>query len=175
MVHAPHHHAPAHNGPGKAFFDGFAAVVRVVALVALVALVGLVLAEIMSRSLFNRSLDIIEEFAGYLVVAITFLGAALALRDGTLFQVEFVYDRFPAGFRRALGMVYLLISFVVTCVLVWQTAKLVISSFDRGKVAATVLMTPIWIPQLVMPVGLAAIAVFLLERGLAELSLRRTV
>lgn len=49
-------------------------------------------------------------------------------------------------------------------VLIWQTCRLVASSYTRGNVAPTVLMTPLWIPQMLLPFGLAVIAVFLIEQ-----------
>jgi TRAP-type C4-dicarboxylate transport system permease small subunit len=40
----------------------------------------------------------------------------------------------------------------------------VLSSLERGKFAPTVLRTPLWIPQLLMPAGFAVIGVFLIEQ-----------
>ena len=53
---------------------------------------------------------------------------------------------------------------VVCAVLAWKTYDLMLSSLDRGKFAPTVLRTPLWIPQLLMPAGFVVIGVFLIER-----------
>ena len=46
------------------------------------------------------------------------------------------------------------------------------SSFSRGKFAPTVLRTPVWIPQIVPPVGFLVIGFFLVEQFL--LTFRKT-
>ncbi|BBI64877.1 hypothetical protein HSBAA_61830 [Vreelandella sulfidaeris] len=45
------------------------------------------------------------------------------------------------------------------------------SSFARGNVAPTALMTPLWIPQMLLPVGLSVMTLFLLERALLQLGI----
>ncbi|MCE7029614.1 TRAP transporter small permease [Jiella avicenniae] len=154
-------------GSAGRVFDLVATLVRVLAGGGLVALACLVLAEVVSRA-FGRSLNVVEELAGYVVVAVTFLGAALAFRDQVMFRVGFVFDALPGVARRALTFVYLALSLGVSGVLIWQTIRLVQSSYSRGKFAPTELMTPLYIPQLLLPVGLSVIALFLLERAIIE-------
>lgn len=48
--------------------------------------------------------------------------------------------------------------------LAWKTKDATLSSFARGKVAPTVLRTPLWIPQLMLPAGFLVIGLFLAER-----------
>ena len=151
------------------FFDAVAWGVRALAGLTLVTLVVLVTAEIVSRFFFNYSLRVVEELAGYLVVGLTLLGASLALRRNTLFQVGVIFERLPTPVQRGLNLVYLALSLAVCSILIWHTSQLVMSSFGRGNVAPTFLMTPLWMPQLVIPVGLAFIAIFIIERAVVAL------
>lgn len=156
------------GGSDLPIFRAFAAIVQGLAGLALAALLVLVLAEVVLRSFFGASLDFVEEVVGYLVVTITFLGAALALRAGALFQVGFVIDLLPVRIRRALGAMYLALAFLVTLVLVWEMTQLVISSASRGKFSPSSLMTPVWIPQLALPLGMIIMAIFLIEQAIVE-------
>jgi len=43
-------------------------------------------------------------------------------------------------------------------------AGFTLSSYERGKIATTVLMTPLWIPQITLPIGFAVLAMFVIEK-----------
>jgi TRAP-type C4-dicarboxylate transport system permease small subunit len=159
---------PASAGP---FFDLMARVTKVATGGVLVALVVLVCGEAFLRGAFNFSLGFAEEVTGYFVVMLTLFGAALALRSGSIFQVKFLFEALPAGLRTGLERLFAVAALVICAVLAWKTYDLMLSSLDRGKFAATVLRTPLWIPQLLMPVGFVAIGIVLVERLL--LSVRK--
>lgn len=159
--------------PSLSLFDAIAVFIRIVAGTILVFLTLLVALEVVSRSFFNVSFHMVEEVTGYLVVALTLLGAGLSLRDGTMFRVEFLFDKLPQSIKSGLFVAFSLLGVGMCGVLIWQTCRLVASSYARGNVAPTVLMTPLWIPQMLLPFGLAVIAVFLIEHLLRQLRLYR--
>ena len=88
---------PASAGPA---FDLLARITGVLTGAVLVALVLLVCTEAVLRGFANVSLGFAEELTGYAVVMLTFFGAALALRSGSLFQVHFLFERFAPAPRR---------------------------------------------------------------------------
>ena len=155
-------------------FDQVDTVTDLVSRFVLGALVVLVIGEALLRSFVNLSLGFAEEVTGYLVVALTLFGAARALRSGSLFEVCFISDRLRGRSRRLLQSFYVLLSLSVCIVLAIKSADLVASSLARGKFAATVLHTPLWIPQLLLPVGFAVIGFFLLEKLLLLFQQPRT-
>ncbi|WP_157958951.1 TRAP transporter small permease [Salinicola endophyticus] len=163
--------SPPSTEPASAgsLFDVIATGVRCLAGLGLIALVILVSAEIVSRFFFAYSLRVVEELAGYIVVGLTLFGASLAVRKNSLFQVGFLFDALPHGVKRLLNLVYLMLSLAVCGVLIWYALQLVESSYTRGNVAPTFLMTPLWMPQLLIPLGLTFIAVFLVERMILTL------
>lgn len=55
----------------------------------------LVLAEVVTRYFFNRPLGLADEFGGYALVAITFLGLAYTLKEKAHVRVTMVVDRLP--------------------------------------------------------------------------------
>lgn len=156
------------SGPASAgsFFDAAAAVTRGLTGCVLTVLVILVAGEAALRGVFNYSLGYAEEVSGYLVVALTFFGAALALRAGSLFEVDFLFVKLPVRARVWLLRLFVLVAFGICIVLMWRSVDLVLSSLTRGRTSSTVLRTPLWIPQLLMPAGLGMIAIFLIEQFL---------
>ena len=160
---------PASAGP---IFDVAARITGAATGTVLVALVSLVCLEALLRGGFNYSLGFAEELTGYGVVFMTFFGAALALRGHAMFQVHFLLDTWPDGTRRWLIRAFVLIALVICVILAWKTKDLTLSSFSRGKFAPTVLRTPLWIPQIILPAGFSVLAFFLVEQLL--LTFRRS-
>lgn len=135
----------------------------------LVFLVILVCSEAFLRGAFNYSLGFAEELTGYCVVMLTFFGAALALRNGSLFRVYFLFDTMPENLKVFMKRLFICVALFICIVLAWKAKDLVISSFDRGKFAPTVLRTQLWIPQLFLPTGFVIIGIFLVEQFLLTL------
>ena len=146
------------------FFDGLARLTGWVTNTCLIGLVLLVCSEAFLRSAINYSLGFAEEVTAYLVVALTLNGAALAVRNEALFRVEFLFQRFHRSMQTLLIRIYGGLALVVCSVLAWKTMDLMLSSLSRGKFAPTVLKTPLWIPQLLLPIGFVLIMVFVIER-----------
>lgn len=150
-------------------FDAVAQITGVATGAVLVALVTLVCLEALLRGGFNYSLGFAEELTGYGVVFMTFFGAALSLRGAAMFQVHFLLEKWPEATRRWLIRIFALLALVICVILAWKTKDLTLSSFSRGKFAPTVLRTPLWIPQIILPLGFSVLAFFLVEQLLLTL------
>ncbi|MEK9606332.1 MAG: TRAP transporter small permease [Gammaproteobacteria bacterium] len=146
------------------FFDAAFQFVNQLARLALLSLTGLILVEVCLRSVFDLSLGFAEEISAYLVVVLTVFGGAISLRSGHLFRVRVLIDRFTFSVRKNLEILFYLIALVTCLILVWKMAGFTLSSFERGKFAATVLRTPLWIPQIAMPLGFSLISIFIVEK-----------
>jgi len=59
--------------------------------------------QVFTRYVLNDAAGWTEEIARYLLIAVTFLGGAMAVRRGTHIQVDFVYRFLPPAARRALA------------------------------------------------------------------------
>jgi TRAP-type transport system small permease protein len=119
-------------------------------------------AEVICRQIFGFSLQITYEIAGYLLAALTYLGLGISLHGGGLFRVDFVYRLIPRRPRQVLQLFYNLISLIFSVILDYQLFRLVISSYTGGYVEPTLLATPLYIPQLVLPIGVTLMVVVLL-------------
>ncbi|MBM6550085.1 TRAP transporter small permease [Marinomonas ostreistagni] len=149
--------------PAAPFFNVVGRTVALLTSLMLSALVVLVTLEVLLRAALGYSLGFVEEVTGYLVVGLTLFGAAMAVRAQSLFQVRVLFDAFPNEFKRVLGSLFAVLAIAICAILAWKTYELVGSSFSRGKFAPTVLRTPLWVPQLLLPLGFVTIAVFILE------------
>ena len=66
-------------------------------------LAGVVFYQVFTRYVMNDAAGWTEEIARYLLVAVTFLGGAMAVRRNTHIQVDFVYRFLPQKAGRALS------------------------------------------------------------------------
>lgn len=139
----------------------------------LAAMMILIAVEVVCRSFLNFSIIIVDETCGYLVAAMLFLGAAYSLRQQALLRVEFIITALPARLRPAVDLVYDVLSLGFALILLHQMGRLAYSSWDRGMVAPTLMETPIWLPQLVLPAGAVLLVLALaaeIARDLARLA-----
>ena len=165
-------------GPIERVAEGLVTLGLRIAEVAMLGMVTLIAAEVICRNVGNRSLLIADEVSGYLLVLMTFCGAGYSVRSGALLRIEFLLFALPRRIRAIVDVVYDLLALAVTSALLYELTRITWSSWARHMVAATLMETPIWIPQLAMPVGCTILVVaFLLDlRGsLARLSGRAPV
>lgn len=126
------------------------------------AMMLLITLEVISRSVFHHSFQVADELASYLLVGLTFLGVNVALRENALFRVEFLFDRLPGPLRAAVQLAFDILSLLVAAILEYQLVQLVLSSMSRGNRSMSILSTPLYIPQLIMPIGMAVMILMLL-------------
>lgn len=124
----------------------------------------IIVAEVIARELLGFSFLIVDEFAGYLLAAMVFLGLGQTLRDDSLLKIEVVHARITGRARLWYGLLLDAIALSVSLILLFYISKLVISSYERGIHSATVFAIPQYLPQLVLPIGCAVMSLCLLAR-----------
>ena len=72
---------------------------KVASEVALIVMLVLIAVDIVTRSLFNFSLEVSDEVGGYMLVAIAFLSLSACHVNGSFHEVEFVQARLTARAR----------------------------------------------------------------------------
>jgi TRAP-type C4-dicarboxylate transport system permease small subunit len=143
-------------------------VTRVLAELALWAMALLISAEIVLRGAFDTSLELTDEVGGYLLVAISFLALPSCLADDAFHRVEFIAARLSPRVRAAMRLGFDLLCFGFAAILEWQLIRLVLRSWQQDAMAASLLATPLWIPQLAMPVGIGVLLATLVRSLAAD-------
>ncbi|MCU0984944.1 MAG: TRAP transporter small permease [Acetobacteraceae bacterium] len=112
-------------------------------------LATVVFTQFFSRYVLNDSIAWTEEIARYLLMAVAFLGAALAARRGTHIALEIVPNLLPAGLRRwafLLLNICTVVFFAICAWLCWSIAEammyqpMVVIDFPLGWVYWAVLV-----------------------------------
>lgn len=132
-----------------------------VSAVALIALTLLEIVEIFLRTFFKTSLLIVDEYAGYLLAAMVFMGLCNSFHGGGFVRVEAVYNLFRGIPKRVMDTLFLLVLDVLFYIITYQCVLLNVVNFQKKLVSNSIMKTPIWIPQLMMSVGLILFCVFI--------------
>jgi TRAP-type C4-dicarboxylate transport system permease small subunit len=142
---------------------------------ALVAMMVMTSAEVFTRAVFNYSFQITDDLGGYLLVGITFLSLAVCQVRRSFHHIEFVQGRLSRRGRAWSSLLFTGVSIVFIALLAWQLIGFEIDAWYSGDVAPTTLAAPLWIPQMVMPIGALILLYALLKTAWNEIKvLRRT-
>jgi TRAP-type transport system small permease protein len=129
--------------------------------IGIVVIAVVVLTEIVTRNFFHFSFEASEELGGYIVVGISFLSLPVCQVYRSYHHVQFIQTRLSPRMRAASHILFDLLSLGFCLLLVWQLSRFVLQTWRAEDVAATLLATPLWIPQSLMPLGALAASVSL--------------
>jgi TRAP-type C4-dicarboxylate transport system permease small subunit len=145
-----------------ASIGGLARLASLIASAVLIYVMLHTLAEITLRTLFSVSTNVVVEFAGYGLAAMTYLALSDAMRSGSLVRVNVLLERMPAGARRALDAFCVLVTLLITLFIAYYFWLDMRRSFVREFYTESILPLPAWLPPIALVVGLAVFAIDLL-------------
>lgn len=129
-----------------------------IAMWGVVAMMLLVVVDVTMRALFNRSTLIAGEVGGYLLVLIAYLGMAETFRLGRHIRVDIVSVWLPARLHAWLDAVFCFVGFSALIIVIWQAVIMVHRSQVWNVRIPGVLLTPVYLPQTLIVVGLVGLA-----------------
>ncbi|MBA5777827.1 TRAP transporter small permease [Stappia sp. F7233] len=157
------------------------AVAEILAASCLVAIALLVLAQVLGR-LADGFLKLagadpvgflvpsLAEIAGFLLVGASFMALASTLRHAVHIRVSLAIANAPAGLRRLMETLVLLLGFGLVAYFTWFAAALAYDSYLYNEVSFGIIPIPLCIPQAVMALGLGVFALSLLDDLIVQLS-----
>lgn len=131
-----------------------------ISVVAILIMAVLEIVEIFGRSIFNHSLMIVDEYAGYLMSCMVFMGLCHSYYSGSFVRVEAIYGKFKGQFKKYIDIVYTFIMIVFTAAFGYYSILLNYKSFTKHLVSTGYYMTPLWIPQVFMSVGIICFFIY---------------
>jgi TRAP-type C4-dicarboxylate transport system permease small subunit len=129
------------------------------------SLMGLSVAlQIFMRYLFNMPLVWSEEFARYIFVWITFIGAGYGVRHGIHISMEYFYNKFPPAVRKAVSIATLALSAGAFAYLL-PTAVFFMA--EQDKIASSAMQMPMSWLFAAVPVGCVLVLIHLAADAVA--------
>lgn len=105
----------------------------------------------------------IAEICGFLLAAASFLALAQALVSGAHIRVGMLVDRLPVSARRFTEAGVGLLAFGLALYATWSVGHLAWKSLAFNDVSYGIVPVPLWLPQGVMTLGLAILAIAVLD------------
>jgi TRAP-type C4-dicarboxylate transport system permease small subunit len=113
----------------------------------------LILAEVVMRYAVDRPLMISDEFSGYMLVVLSYLGLGYAWKEKAHVRVTTVVNMLPGKWPCRLRLVSLLLGLGFAALLIKLSCDYLIFSFSVHMASSTWLRTPLQIPQMALPIG----------------------
>lgn len=111
-------------------------------------------ANAIGRYGFGKSLFFSEELNQFLIVAITFVGFAYAVRKGRNIRMTALYDTFPESLKKGIMLLITLTTGALLAYLAYQSVFYVLEIKDINRLSPA-LQFPVYIIYAIIPVGLA--------------------
>lgn len=121
---------------------------------ALTGLAFLVTFEVVTRKLFNMSIQGADEIGGYVLAVTTALGFSIALITGGHTRIDIFVRGLGRGPRRWLDLLSITVLTVFSLFMTYNGYIVLSESIAYRSRAASPLETPLWIPQSMWLLGL---------------------
>jgi TRAP-type mannitol/chloroaromatic compound transport system permease small subunit len=123
-----------------------------------------VMREVVGRYFFRLPSDWSLELSGYLLVALSYLGASYTeIVEGHI-RIDFLYERFKVKTKIVMDIIIPCIGLCWSAMLVWQGSRLAFHSLKIGACSADAMMWPLFPSQIIIPVGAALLGLVLIGK-----------
>ena len=132
---------------------------EIIVIIALSVMTILTFTNVVTRYVFNFSMNFAEEISTYLFVLLSLFGASIALKRGAHLGFTLISDHVPKTVAHIFELVSALAGILFSGVIFWYGIQMAITQFHRGQLSLGV-QIPEWIYGSFVPLG----ALFLLIR-----------
>jgi len=114
----------------------------------------LIVIDIFMRILIKRSILIAEEIGGYLLVLISYLGMGETLKKDRHVKVETFSKKLPEKIQIRINIILSFIALIALIFVIWRVFIMVYASYKSDAIVPGVFLTPIFLPQMLIIIGL---------------------
>ncbi|WP_461209111.1 TRAP transporter small permease subunit [Desulfocurvus sp. DL9XJH121] len=136
------------------FIEGLSAGGALLSSLGMVFIVGLILLETVLRAFFNTSTLVASEYGGYALVGLVLFGLSYTMRENGFIRITLLYIHLPRRARRVADILCGLAACALTAFLLFFSVQMVYETWGLEMTADSISETPLWIPQLFIPLGL---------------------
>jgi TRAP-type C4-dicarboxylate transport system permease small subunit len=143
-----------------------------VAGVSLVVIFALMMILAIGREI-NFNVPSGDDFTGWALVAMSFLGLAHTFKRGEMIRVGLLVERLGGGAKIAAELFSLTVACAFIAYFVWQAFRLARDSWLYHDMSTGVVSVPLWWPQSLMVIGLAILLIAIVDEFVTVLRVGR--
>ena len=114
--------------------------------------------------------QVTDEISGYMLALAATWGLAYALRSGSHVRIDVVFPYLGPRLRTVADFLALVLMMLFAAVVSWKIWALVADSWQSGLRSSTYLLTPLYVPQIILGVGFTLLALAALCMALVMLA-----
>jgi len=137
----------------------------------IIALMTLLVAiEVIMRWCFGLSTMVSTDFAAYGMGIVFYWAGCCALEDDVFVRMDVLYDHYKGNLKKVLNIVYDLMLTFFNSVIFYYFFILLENTFQRDLRATNIYQTPLWIPRLLILIGMALFEIYLVCRTVEDIN-----
>jgi len=136
----------------------------------IVSLMLLILIEIFIRYVFDSSTMIADEYSGYLYLASIFLGLAYTFNEKAHIRINIITSKLNKKKNRLVDIFAYVISILVIAFVFYRSILFAYDSYKLEMLSEAVSETPLYLTQIVIPIGLSLFLLSILSFLIKELN-----
>lgn len=125
--------------------------------------------EVLRRGVFNAPTEWVMEISTYCIIIAGFLGMGVAYAGKKHIAVDIFLSKIDAKTKCYIEVVTSLFGIFYSGLFMLEAWDMVMLSIELNNCAPTTLGTPLWIPQMAMPVGMAVLLLQIVGTLLVDL------
>lgn len=137
------------------------------------AMLLIVVTEVIMRKLFNSSMFVAEQLAGYLVVGMACLGQAYTLKSGGHVSADVVSRRLSLRLQLTLSVALVAIALFYAVLLTIHSSRAAAASLAVHATDFAAWPAPLFWLQLLLPIGFGMLSLQLIAQGIAAVAALR--
>jgi TRAP-type mannitol/chloroaromatic compound transport system permease small subunit len=118
--------------------------------------------------------QVTDEISGYMLALAATWGFGYALRSGAHVRIDVLFPYLAPRLKVAVDVIAAVLMAVFAAIVAWKVWVLVADSWESGVRSSTYLLTPLWVPQGILGVGFALLAVAAVYAALEMLTGKRS-
>jgi len=120
----------------------------------LLVMAVIVFYDVVMRYIFNSPTIWALEMSEYMLVFLTFIGAAEMQRQKANIKMNYLYVKFPPGMRRFVDLFTSLLMIIFSFLLLRASIKMTLTAYKYGSESNSLLGTPLFIPYSTVAIGM---------------------
>lgn len=128
----------------------------------LLGITALTMVEVISRYVLHHPLILADEYGGYSLVIMSFLGFAYTWRERGHIRITLVVSHLPAKFSNWLRIITMVMALAYVSLATKVSYDFIADAFRRNIRSSSILMTPLKWPEMAIPIGFTLLAIVIL-------------
>ncbi len=124
----------------------------------------LVMVEVILRWGFSTSTMVSTDFAAYGMGIVFYWGACKAIDDDVFVRMDVLYDSYKGKFKKVINIICDFLLLIFNSNIFYYFFILLMNTIERDLRATNIYQTPLWIPRLLVLLGILLLEIYLVCR-----------